>query len=100
MKEKKYVYDRKFEWNVLIVGQTGCDKTTFVQKPGVINLFGKFKEVEWISKVELSLTREAKIESYFSANVRFHYPNNISEFEDILSTLQKNIFQTKISIRR
>ena len=25
-----YIYDRKFEGNVLIVGQTGCRKTTYL----------------------------------------------------------------------
>ena len=27
-----YCYDGKFEGNILIVGQTGCGKTTFVQE--------------------------------------------------------------------
>ena len=26
-----YTYDTKFEWNILVVGRTGCGKTTFVQ---------------------------------------------------------------------
>ena len=28
----EYSYDGKFEGNILIVGQTGCGKTTFVKK--------------------------------------------------------------------
>ena len=27
----EYTYDGKFEGNILIVGQAGCGKTTFVQ---------------------------------------------------------------------
>ena len=36
MEEKfgDYIYDGKFEGNVLIVGRTGCGKTAFIQKLG------------------------------------------------------------------
>ena len=27
-----YTYNGKFDGNILIVGQTGCGKTTFIQK--------------------------------------------------------------------
>ena len=29
--ELNYTYDTKFEGNILVVGRTGCGKTTFVQ---------------------------------------------------------------------
>ena len=29
--EMNYIYNAKFEGNILIVGRTGCGKTTFVQ---------------------------------------------------------------------
>ena len=32
--QMKYTYDGKFEGNILIVGRTGCGKTTFVQNFG------------------------------------------------------------------
>ena len=35
-----YTYDVKFEGNILVVGQTGCGKTTFIQKLAKNNLFG------------------------------------------------------------
>ena len=31
-KLEEYTFDGKFEGNVLIVGRTGCGKTTFIQK--------------------------------------------------------------------
>ena len=34
MDKIKYTYDGKFEGNILIVGRTGCGKTTFVQNFG------------------------------------------------------------------
>ena len=48
MDEIKYTYDRKFEGNILIVGGTGCGKTTFVQTLGKNKMFGDMKEVYWV----------------------------------------------------
>ena len=59
----KYVYDGKFSGNILVVEQTSCSKTTFVLKLAINNMFGKLKEVEWISKTELSKEKENKYKS-------------------------------------
>lgn len=48
----KYSYDGKFEGNILIVGTTGCRKTTFVQNFEKKKLFGNIKEVYWVPKIE------------------------------------------------
>ena len=45
MGEVKYLYDGKFEGNILIVGRTGCGEMTFVQNLGKNKLFGDIKEV-------------------------------------------------------
>ena len=45
MDEVKYLYDGKFEGNILIVGRTGCGEMTFVQNLGKNKLFGDIKEV-------------------------------------------------------
>ena len=34
MDEVNYTYDGKFDGNILVVGKTGCGKTTFVQNLG------------------------------------------------------------------
>ena len=39
-----YFYDAKFEGNILIVGQTGCRKTTIVQSLAKNKMFGNIKE--------------------------------------------------------
>ena len=39
----EYNYDGKFEGNILIVGQIGCRKTTFIQKLAKNNLLGELK---------------------------------------------------------
>ena len=46
--------DAKFEGNILVVGRTGCSKTTFVQNLGKNKMFGEIKEVTCLSKIPLS----------------------------------------------
>ena len=45
------MYNGKFEGNILIVGKTGCGKTTFVQSLGKNKLFGDIKEVNGYLKL-------------------------------------------------
>ena len=40
-----YSFDTKFEGNILVVGRTGCGKTTFVQNLGKNKMFSEIKEV-------------------------------------------------------
>ena len=87
MGEIKYTYDGKFEGGILIVGRTGCGKTTFVQNFGKNKLFGDVKDVYWISKIELSKDREDNIRDCFTDQiVKYDYPNNVEEFDDLLET--------------
>lgn len=50
-------FDAKFERNILVVGRTGCGKTTFVQDLGKNKMFGEIEEVMWVSKIPLSMER-------------------------------------------
>ena len=53
--KNKYSFNGQFEGNILVVGRTGCGKTTFIQNLGKSKLFGKnFNEVFWVSKIILS----------------------------------------------
>ena len=79
-----YTYDANFFANILIVGRTGCGKTYFIQTLAVNNFFGTLKKVEWVSSIELGSEREAEIESCFSCDVDFHYPNGLETFNNIL----------------
>ena len=38
--ENEYTFDGKFTGNILVVGRTGCDKTTFIQRLGMDKLSG------------------------------------------------------------
>ena len=90
MDEVNYTCDGKFEGNILIVGRTGCGKVTFVQNLGKNNLFGKIKEVYWISKIELSKEREENIRNCFKdETVDFDYPTNVEDFIRNVSTKKR-----------
>ena len=88
--EMNYTYNAKFEGNVLMVGRSGCGKTTFVQNLGKNQIFGDIKEVLWISKISLSTERENNIRDCFvNHHVDFQYPNDIDKFEDLLDICQR-----------
>ena len=59
------IYDSQFRWNVLVVGKTGCGKTTFLEKLGINNFFGNLVKTEWMSGIDIYKKREAKIQSSF-----------------------------------
>ena len=79
-----YIYIGKFAGNVLIVGQTKCGMTTFIQNLGINNFLGALKKFEWVSGIELYAVREAEIQSCFSCDVDFHCPKDEYSFEDLL----------------
>ena len=90
MDEMKYLYDGKFEGNILISGRTRCGKTTFVQNLGKSKLFGDTKTVYWISKITLSPEREEKVKECFeNKEINFHYPENLNNFNSLIEGLFK-----------
>ena len=59
---KKFEYDGTFSDNILVVGQTGCGKTSFVQSLGKNKIFGDgLTGVNWVSKINLTKNREDEI---------------------------------------
>ena len=79
-----YVYDGKFSGNILVVGRTGCGKTTFVQKLAVNKFFGELNAAKWVSFIKLEKQREAEIQSCFECELDFYYPRNKVHFEELL----------------
>ena len=48
----EYIYDGKFQGNILVVGRTVSGKTTFIQKLGNNRMFGEeIANVFWVSKI-------------------------------------------------
>ena len=84
---------------MLVVGQTRCGKTSFVQRLGKNKMFGSIDSVDWTLKIELSVARQHQIiESFCYASVEFHYLNDLAEFETILALLKDNKSDVNINI--
>ena len=90
MDMRGYAYDAKFEGSILVLVQTACGKTTFVHNLAKNKLFGKIKDVTWLTKVVLSKQREENIRSTFDVPVNFQYSENVSEFELLIESIQRN----------
>ena len=85
MTRNNFMYDGTFNGNMLVVGQTRCGKTSFVQKLGKNKMFDSIDSVDWISNIELFVAREHQIrESFCYASVEFHYPNDVAEFIGVI----------------
>ena len=82
-----YMYDGKFNENTLIVGQTGCNKTTFIKNLAKNKIFAKLKEIFWLSKIILSQDRQQDISSCFDLKVNFKYPQTLNDFNMELDSL-------------
>ena len=85
----KYVYDAKFEGNILSVGQKGCAETTFVQSLDKNNMFGNMKEVYWLSKISLIKDREKNINDCSDIEVNIKYQTNSEKFDNLLDFFQR-----------
>ena len=84
-----YMYNRRFQEIILIIGQTGFGKKTFVQNLAKNDLFGEIKEIFWISKISLSSERKDNIQACFKEHVELKYPNNIEDFNIYLDFFQR-----------
>ena len=91
---ENFRYDATFSGNNLVLGQTGCRKTSFVLSLGKEKMFGSgLLSVGWVSKVNLLNNREDKIRQRFSyPKVEFHYPNDV---EDLNLIIEKLMTRTK-----
>ena len=75
---------------MLIVGQTGCQKTMFTQNLAKNKLLGKLKNVFWLTKIELSKDREQNIAtSFHGIPLRFLYPWTSDDFNMHLDFFSK-----------
>ena len=58
MESIEITFNARFTGNILLVDQTGCGETIFVQNLGLHRIFVDIKSVDWISKTKLSKARE------------------------------------------
>ena len=87
----KYIYNGRFKGNILVLGRTECGKTSFVQKLALYDFFGTLKNAKWISGIKLNESREAEIESNFSCETSFYYPNDVNELADLLEEFKLEV---------
>ena len=86
-----YIYDARFKGNILVLGRTECGKTSFVQRLALYYFFGKLKNAKWVSGIRLNTSREAEIESNFSCDISFFYPNDTNELGDLLEEFKLEV---------
>ena len=91
---KNFTYDATFSDNILVVGQTGCGKTSFVQSLGKNKMFSDgLLSVDWVSKINLTKAREDEIKKCFEyTKIEFHYPNDTNKLDLIIVTFKKDSF--------
>ena len=87
----KYIYDGTFRGNILVLGRTECGKTSFVQKLALYDFFGELKNAKWVSGIKLNESREAEIESNFSCDISFSYPDDANELADLLEEFKLEV---------
>ena len=87
----KYIYNGKFSGNVLVLGRTDCGKTSFIQKLALYDFFGKLKNAKWVSGIHLNESREAQIESNFSCDISFYYPNDVNDLADLIEEFKLEV---------
>ena len=91
----KSVYDDKFEENVSVVQKTGFWKTSFVQRLAVSNIFGglekkkKKKKKNGYHRKRFLNAKKVQVQSCFSFQVNFHYPNNVDDLENLIDQFKK-----------
>ena len=91
MTTTRYIYDGKFSGNVLVLGRTDCGKTSFVQKLALYYFFGELKTAKWVSGIQLNESREAQIESNFSCDISFYYPNDVNDLVDLIDEFKLEV---------
>ena len=82
------IYDGQFGRNILVVGRTGCGKTTFLEKLGINKFFGNLAKTEWISRIDINKKREAKIQSCFSNEKKVHIAKKPNELDSFIETFK------------
>ena len=82
------IYNGEFYGNILVVGRTGCGKTTFLEKLGLNNFFGNMIKTEWISGIAIDKQRETKTQSYFSNKTEVHVAKEQDELDSLIETFK------------
>ena len=82
------IYNGQFSGNILLVGKTGCGKTTFLEKLGLNKFLRELVKTEWISGIDINKKREAEIQSSFSNETEVHIAKEPEELDSLIETFK------------
>ena len=60
---QNFQYEATFTNNILVLGQIGSGKTSFVQSLGKNKIFGSNLSVNWVSKINLTKIEMMKLDN-------------------------------------
>ena len=78
----------QFNGNILVVGRTGCGKTTFLEKLAINKFFVEIVKTEWISRFEIDSVREAEIQSCFDNKTNVHVATEKDELDSLIDAFK------------
>ena len=82
------IYNGQFNGNILLVGRTGCGKTTFLENLAINNFFGKIIKTEWVSGIEIDAAGEAEIQSCFDNKTVVHVATEKHELDSLIDNFK------------
>ena len=82
------IYDRQFWGNILVVGETGCSKTYFIQQLALNNFFGNIVKTEWVRGIYISKAPEAEIQSCLDTPVDFYHVPDQDTLEGVIENFR------------
>ena len=82
------ICDGQFGGNILVVGRTGCGKTTFLDKLAINKFLGNLVKTEWIGRIDIDKKREAKIQSCFSNETKVHVAKEPDKLDLLIETFK------------
>ena len=93
MNVSKDTYNGQFNGNILVVGRTGCGKTTFLEKLAINNFFGEIIKTEWVSGIQIDSAREAEIQSCFNCDTKVHVATEKEDLDGLLEIFKSNVLE-------
>ena len=78
----------QFSGNILVVGKTCCEKTTFLEKLAIFIFFGNLFKTDWRSTIDIDDKREAKTQSCLSNETEIHTAKERDELDSLIETLK------------
>ena len=93
MNKQNKICNGKFSGNILLVGRTGCGKTTFLEKLAINKFFGSIIKTEWVSGIEIDTAREAQIQSCFDNPTQIYTATEKDSLDGLIEVFKSNAME-------